>query len=100
MGHFGGKRVSKQHSTVIEAAEDIVKFLHKVPEVSKIALGRIDVHLPPTEWRIKFAEIRGGIRLQIRGTNSIQQIMIYTSESAVIKERLDLEFSKKYIFID
>jgi hypothetical protein len=52
MGHIGGRRVSRQHSTVIEAAQPVVLFLRKMSEVTKIALGRLDVHLPPTEWRI------------------------------------------------
>jgi hypothetical protein len=99
MGHFAGKRVSKQHSTVIEAAHEVVKFLHTLTEVSKIALGRIDVHLPPTEKRIKFSEIRGGLKLQIRGTNSIQQIMVYSTDVASVKEKIEKEFLNSYIFI-
>jgi hypothetical protein len=99
MGHFAGKRVSKQHSTVIEAAHDIVKFLNKMPEVTKIALGRLDVHLPATEWRIKFTEIRGGLRLQVRGTNSIQQIMVYSNEVPVVQAKIENEFSRRFIVI-
>jgi len=100
MGHFAGKRVSKQHSTVIEAAHDVVKFLHTLPAVSKIALGRIDVHLPPTEKRLKFSEIRGGLKLQIRGTNSIQQIMVYSTDVPSVKSKLESEFKDTYIFIN
>jgi len=100
MGHFAGKRVSKQHSTVIEAAHDVVKFLHTLPVVTKIALGRIDVHLPPTEKRMKFSEIRGGLKLQIRGTNSIQQIMVYSTDVHSIKNRLEIEFKENFIFVN
>jgi hypothetical protein len=99
MGHISGKQISKQHSTVIDAAQDVVKFLQKIPEVTKIALGRLDVHLPTTEWRIKYTEIQGGIKLQVRGTNSIQQLMIYTTNCGLIKEKLTSEFQKKYILI-
>jgi len=97
MGHIGGRGVSKQHSTVIEAAQDVVKYLQKNSEISKIALGRIDVHLPSTEWRIKMTEIRGGLKLQIRGTNSIQQIMVYTTDCVGVGAKLRAEFSNKFI---
>lgn len=99
MGHIAGRRVSRQHSTVIEAAQPLVLFLRKLPEVTKIALGRLDVHLPSTEWRVKTTEISGGLRLQVRGTNSIQQIMVYTSEPALIISLLRTEFSSKYMFV-
>lgn len=99
MGHVSGKRMSKQHTTVIDAAQGVVVFLQKIPEVSKISLGRIDVHLPATEWRIKLTEIRGGLRMQVRGTNSIQQIMIYTTGSDDVRARLLQEFSGKYLFV-
>lgn len=99
MGHVGGKRVSKRHSTVIESAEQIVRFLQKVPEVSNIVLGKIDVHLPPTEWRIKVSDLNSGLRLQVRGTNSIQQLIVYTTDNEHVKNILQQEFRGKYKFI-
>jgi len=99
MGHIAGKGVSKQHSTVIEAALPVVKFLQKVSEVSNISLGRLDVHLPTTGWRIKITEMRGGMKLQVRGTSSIQQLMIYTTDLSGVQEKLVKEFSGKFQII-
>lgn len=99
MGHVVGKNISKRHSTVIEAALPIVTFLQKTGEISNIGLGRLDVHLPPTEWRIKMSEMRGGLLLQIRGTNSIQQIRVYTAAVEIVRTKLLEEFGRKYLFV-
>jgi hypothetical protein len=84
---------------VIEAAEPVVKFLQKTPTVSNISLGKIDVHLPSTEWRIKVTDMQGGIKLLVRGTNSIQQVMVYTPEAELVRAELSREFGEKYRFV-
>jgi hypothetical protein len=73
--------------------------LQKDPDVSKVGLGRLDVHLPVTEWRIKADVVRGGLKLQVRGTNSIQQIMVYTASIEQVLGRLEQEFGSKYKII-
>jgi hypothetical protein len=76
---FSHKKLTRSHTTLIEAAEDIVKKATQMIEVSKVSLGiikQISVGKP----RIKFLPITGGIKATIRGNASIQEIFIYTND--------------------
>jgi len=73
------KKLTRSHTSLIEAAERVVKRATEMPEVSKISLGiikQISVGKP----RIKFLPMTGGIRAIIRGNASIQEIFIYTTD--------------------
>ncbi len=81
MSHsFSHKKLTRSHTSLIEAAEGVVKHATEIPEVSKISLGvikQISVGRP----RIKFLPITGGIKATIRGNASIQEIFIYTTSA-------------------
>jgi hypothetical protein len=80
MSHsFTHKKLTRSHTSLIEAAEGVIKRATQMPEVSKISLGvikQISVGKP----RIKFLPMTGGIRSIIRGNASIQEIFIYTTD--------------------
>lgn len=90
--HAQGGKVNRSHTTVIDAAEIVIKTAEKLPEVSKISLGVITPKLPVGIHRIKFTPIQGGLRAEIRGTNSKQEILIYTTRPGKVEKTLTAAF--------
>ena len=79
MSHsFTHKKLTRSHTSLIEAAEDVIKRATEMSEVSKISLGVIK-QISVSRPRIKFLPMTGGVRAIIRGNASIQEIFIYTS---------------------
>lgn len=80
MPHATGKKVSRRHTTIIDAAEPVVRLLNRRPEVRSIRLGEITAGLKGGQARrIKITPIRGGLKVQVRGSASVQIIWVYTS---------------------
>ncbi|HAO64838.1 TPA: hypothetical protein DCQ44_02550 [Candidatus Taylorbacteria bacterium] len=79
-GHRGGGKFVG-HTTLIEAAETLVDFASSQVEVTRVALGIIRPiqHGAQGKFRVKFAEINGGILLTVRGNTAAQEVRIYTS---------------------
>lgn len=76
--HLAGSKISKSHTSIIEAAEPILREVRQQIEVSKIVLGPIrKVKNGPR--RVKIQNIPAGIKAICRAPNSIQDIYIYTS---------------------
>ena len=84
--HKAGKKFSKSHTTIIDAAIPIINQLEKQPEVTKIVLGIIKAGLRPAPQRTKITPIQNGLKLQIRGTNSVQTIFVYSIDASKIKQ--------------
>ncbi|PIT93319.1 MAG: hypothetical protein COU06_00370 [Candidatus Harrisonbacteria bacterium CG10_big_fil_rev_8_21_14_0_10_38_8] len=85
-------KISKSHSTVIEAGEPLVKRLKLLPYVEKIALGRISSGLLNAPKRIKYIRVRAGYKIFIRGTKTAQVIYVYTKSPELLEAFL-VEFS-------
>ena len=80
MSHkFTHKKLTRSHTSLIEAAESVVKRATEMSEVSKISLGIIK-SISVGKQRIKFLPMTGGIRAIIRGNASIQEVFIYTTD--------------------
>lgn len=79
MIHLSGKKFSKRHTTVIDAAKKIIKFLANQSLVNKISIGEIKA-ISNGPKRLKISNSPAGIKLMIRGSNSIQYFFIYTTE--------------------
>lgn len=77
--HLSGGKVTKTHTTAIAEAGPVVKLADALPEVSKIVLGVITQGLPRGQARLKCLPIVGGLRVDVRGASSKQQVYVYTS---------------------
>jgi hypothetical protein len=80
MGHLSGDKISDSHTTVIEAAEPLVRAAHKDPRVKKIVLGRIDNTAGTAggnQNRVKFIDERTCLLLSVTGSGSHQEIRVY-----------------------
>ncbi len=95
MGSYSGGKFSTSHSTLISAAEGIVKKANSLPEVSKISLGFIrsikgngtNLH------RIKYDLSEPAcLKLTVRGGISIQELRFYTTSPRELAAKLQENF--------
>lgn len=80
MSHLAGDKISDNHTTVISAAEPLVKAAHKHPHVKKIVLGRIDNTAGTAggnKNRLKIIEEQACLLLSVTGSGSHQEIRVY-----------------------
>ncbi len=94
MPHIAGKKVAKGHSTIIDEADKLMKFLYKHPLVEKIVTGEIK-SIEHGPRRLKITPIEAGLKLMIRGINARQILFVYTPEPAIIKEQIEEFWQKK-----
>jgi len=73
-GKFNGK-----HSTVIPDAVVAVETAKVCQHVTKIALGII-TPIRPSKPHLKFTQVSGGLKMQVRGVHAVQIIWVYTTE--------------------
>lgn len=92
--HRAGGKFASSHTTLIEAAEEIVDAAVKLPEVTKISLGEIKV-IGRGLANIKFIAIDSGFKVVVRGNTSRQYIYIYTNDSDKTKHDLAVFDHKK-----
>jgi hypothetical protein len=77
-GLLKGAKLTRSHTTVIEAAIPAVNAAKESASVSKIVIGIIT----PTKTgqsHIKFTPIRAGLRMQVRGNSAVQIFFVYTN---------------------
>jgi len=85
--HRAGGKLTRNHTTVIDAAVDLIDHLQDRNDVSKISLGlikNIGKGLPG----LKFHAVTGGWKVVIRGSTSLQEIVVYTSDPETVKQSL------------
>ncbi len=86
MKNFSGGKFTASHTSIITAAHKPVAAAANLSCVKKISLGVI-IPIRNGSFSIKFSdESPGCILAKIRGTRSIQEIRIYTSDKALVEE--------------
>ena len=92
--HKNGGKITANHSSLIDAALPIVEAAERLPEVNKISLGFIkQTGKSRGITRMKFLSIGGGWKLTVRGSSTVQEIFIYTSEADKTKTFLETKFA-------
>ena len=86
--HRAGGKLTRSHTTLIDAAVPVVDLLQDRPEVSKISLGLIK-NIGKGSTGLKFHVAVGGWRVVVRGSTSLQEIVVYTSDPARTKFELE-----------
>jgi len=85
--HRAGGKLTRSHTTLIEAAVPVVDLLEARPEVTKISLGIIKVigkGLPA----VKMRPATGGWKVVIRGNLSLQELVVYSSDLEATRHSL------------
>ncbi len=88
MPHISASKLTRSHTTIIDAAIAVVKLAQKMPEVTKIALGVIKPNLPSGQKRVKCKPIQGGVQVTVRGTNSKQDLYVYTDQPQLFEDQI------------
>jgi hypothetical protein len=105
MGHLAGDKISDSHTTVIDAAEPLVKAAHKDPRVKKIVLGRIDNTAGTAggnKRRVKIIDEKACLLLSVTGSGSHQEVRVYIDtiekDRKPVRTRLaDFASSKNFV---
>lgn len=90
--HANGKKTSGRHTTLIDAAAPVFKFISKIPDVTSISAGEIKMNLPAAPQRVTVKEMSGCLSVKVRGTKSIQELKIYSVNLTTIKEVIEKKF--------
>lgn len=77
--HRAGGKLTRSHTTIIDAAAPLVDYLQNHDGVSKISLGLIK-NIGKGNPGLKFHPVTGGWRVVIRGNVSLQELVVYTSD--------------------
>jgi hypothetical protein len=77
-GLLRGPKFNGRHSTVIPSAIAAVEAARDCEHISKIALGVITPVKTGKEL-LKFSEVSGGLKMQVRGVHAIQIFWLYTT---------------------
>lgn len=85
-GHRNGGKICGRHTTVSEHAIKVVDFVEKLPEVTRISIGRLTAGIKNAPHCIKLMERSGGLLVKVRGSNTIQEFTIYSSD---VKKTVD-----------
>lgn len=94
--HIAGGKVSRRHTSFIDAAQSVVNFLNKNILVKKYTLGIISPG-KSQHRRIKIHLIQGGIKLVIYGNTYFQEIYTYTNQPQKLTEQLNNNLKSQYI---
>jgi len=78
-GLLKGSKFNGKHSTVIPTAIPAVEAAKASPHVTKIALGIIKPVRAGVP-HLKFTEVSGGLKMQVRGNNAVQIFWVYTTQ--------------------
>jgi len=83
MPTISGAKISDNHTTVIDDAAPLVKFLHKDPRVRKIVPGKINSECGVSGGgpnRLKIIDQEGCLLLAISGSSSHQEVRVYLKD--------------------
>jgi hypothetical protein len=83
--HRSGGKMGGRHTTLIDAAQPIVDYLLRHPDVNNIIAGHITMRLKTAPHRLKVMEESGGLLLKIRGTASIQEVRVFSQKIDTVK---------------
>jgi hypothetical protein len=85
-GHLQGGKFTTSHTSIISVAIAPTRAAEKLACVSKISLGIIK-SIPTGQIGLKYMEMSPGcLMVKVRGTSSIQEIWIYTSNAAEVRD--------------
>ncbi|MFM2357803.1 MAG: hypothetical protein RJA61_540 [Candidatus Parcubacteria bacterium] len=85
--HAAGGKITASHTTIIDEAEKIIATAQTLSEVSKISLGIIK-QIGSGKRKIIFSEIPAGFLIRVRGSVTMQELRVFSSDKAKTREAL------------
>jgi len=93
--HRSGKKITKSHSSIIDAAIPLIDHATRMSEIEKISLGTIK-QIGTGTPRLKFTALNGGMKMTVRGRVTTQDIFIYTKHPENVQAILTEIFASKH----
>jgi hypothetical protein len=93
-GLLRGPKFNGRHSTVIPGAIPAVEAARDCEHVSKIALGVI-MPIKAGQEHLKFSEVSGGLKMQVRGVNAIQVFWLYTTRPQDVIDEIQKQWEQR-----
>ena len=90
-------KITRSHTTSIDAVAPFLDFAKSHPEITKISLGIIKPIKTTQIKRIKTIPEQACLCIQIRGIKAIQTIRFYTKDPIILKKEID-SFAKSLNF--
>ncbi len=87
-GLLSGPKFNGKHTTLIAAAEKVVKVLRDDSRVSKIVIGIIKTKRGGN-YTLKATPILAGLRIAVSSPTNVQELFAYTDDPTAV--RADLE---------
>lgn len=80
MAHLQGSKITKSHSTLSEVSKEVVNFLNKLNEVTKISIGVISNTGGSANplWSVKIIDEISCVLIRTTQKSTNQQIRFYT----------------------
>jgi hypothetical protein len=82
-------KITRSHTTSIEAVGPFLQFAKSHPEITKISLGIIKPIKTSPAKRIKTTPEQACLLLQIRGVRAIQTIRFFTQNPIILKKDVE-----------
>lgn len=92
--HRSGGKMGGRHTTVIDASKPIIDYLLKNPYVTNIIAGRIKTGIGAAPQRLKLREESGCLLITVRGSASVQEIRVFSTEMQQVINDLQNEFAR------
>jgi len=94
--HIQGRKKGGNHTTIIDAAIDVVKYVQSLEQVSRVSPRFIQSGLKGSvKHRIKITMEQGSLLLKVRGGISFQEIRVYTSYPGNVQKMIEKNFSQQ-----
>lgn len=93
-GLLRGPKFNGRHSTVIDSAIPAVEAARDSQHITKIALGVITPVKTGNE-HLKFSEVSGGLKMQVRGVHAIQVFWLYTTRPEDAMEEIEKKWNER-----
>ena len=86
-------KMTNNHQGIIEVAKEVVKHAIRLAEVKKISLSWIR-HAHGGRKAIKFRPISGGIKVIVRGSGGVQDLIVYTEFPSQVERSIAANFQR------
>ncbi len=90
-GQAAGGKITSAHTTLIDAAQPVVKAAQRHSDVTKVRLGIIEQVGKTNTMRIKCHPLKAGLRVVVRGSTTTQEIWVYCAAEAQERVQAALE---------
>lgn len=79
--------ITSSHSTITKTAEEVIKIVANIPSVTKISSGIIK-KVGGGRRSIKITPVPAGLKVAVRGSGAVQELVIFTKEQEVVEKEI------------